>query len=483
MRSNEGSRATSIEPPRGWRRLLRTGLLVLGALLLAALLIEPHRLIVREFEVVAEGVGPTPVRILVFADVGFRGEGRRERRLRQLARELRPDLILVAGDFLDRVDAIRDPDLLAAARDYLRSLPAGAGRVLVPGEEEAREHELIARSFGAAGIAVLSAESRRIQVGETEFDLFGADPAVDPAPWGLSDERGRRFLYSRGRWLQQSLIYRGPGAEQLEDIELTLAFQALDPESYLDIRFGWTDGSGWHLLRNGYEPTLRLRPKFPGEHTTSGRRDSGFDPPAGVWCRARLQIEDDGHATRIRARFWREGSPEPATWMIDAEHRGPDRRHAGSIGFGGREGGRRYADLRVARMASAPLIVDPFADADLFRRTWSASSRLAHWLHEPASSAVRLLLSHNPDVALDVVAIDGATPALVLAGHTHGGQIRLPGIGALYTDTELGRKYAAGPGNYQGVPLYVTAGVGTSFLPIRLFNPPEITLVTLRAPP
>jgi predicted MPP superfamily phosphohydrolase len=67
----------------------------------------------------------------------------------------------------------------------------------------------------------------------------------------------------------------------------------------------------------------------------------------------------------------------------------------------------------------------------------------------------------------------------VLAGHTHGGQVRIPGLGALYNSTWIGRKFDRGLFDFKGVPLYITAGVGTSIVPIRLFDPPEVTLVTV----
>ena len=43
----------------------------------------------------------------------------------------------------------------------------------------------------------------------------------------------------------------------------------------------------------------------------------------------------------------------------------------------------------------------------------------------------------------------------------------------------IGRKYDYGLFRFEGVPLYITAGVGTSILPFRLFDPPEVTLLTL----
>jgi len=70
---------------------------------------------------------------------------------------------------------------------------------------------------------------------------------------------------------------------------------------------------------------------------------------------------------------------------------------------------------------------------------------------------------------------------LLLAGHTHGRQLRLPGIGALGSVSVLPRRYAMGTYVYDGVQTYVSRGVGTSGAPARLNCPPEVTLIRLRS--
>lgn len=69
---------------------------------------------------------------------------------------------------------------------------------------------------------------------------------------------------------------------------------------------------------------------------------------------------------------------------------------------------------------------------------------------------------------------------LGLAGHTHGGQVNLPLYGRRVTSTAVGKPYAYGLTSWQGVPVYVTAGLGTSILPVRFRAPPEIAVITLR---
>lgn len=89
-----------------------------------------------------------------------------------------------------------------------------------------------------------------------------------------------------------------------------------------------------------------------------------------------------------------------------------------------------------------------------------------------------ILLSHNPDAILYSNA-DRAD--LIISGHTHGGQIRLPWIGALaQVPTDLGNDFDKGLFTYKDQQLFITAGVGETGPRARLFNPPEISLLTIQ---
>lgn len=88
-----------------------------------------------------------------------------------------------------------------------------------------------------------------------------------------------------------------------------------------------------------------------------------------------------------------------------------------------------------------------------------------------------ILLSHNPDI---VYFADGALIDLVIAAHTHGGQIRLPLIGPVpQLPTNLGRFFDQGLFQFENTQLYITSGTGEEGPRARLFNPPEVVLLTL----
>ncbi len=98
---------------------------------------------------------------------------------------------------------------------------------------------------------------------------------------------------------------------------------------------------------------------------------------------------------------------------------------------------------------------------------------------DPAAD-LRLGLTHSPEPrVLDAFAEDGYD--LVLAGHTHGGQLRLPGYGAIVTNCGLDRSRARGASRWGAHTwLHVSAGLGTSpFTPVRFACPPEASLLTL----
>lgn len=97
-------------------------------------------------------------------------------------------------------------------------------------------------------------------------------------------------------------------------------------------------------------------------------------------------------------------------------------------------------------------------------------------LEDAPSGVPVVLLFHEPDPA-DKVSLDGRVD-LQLSGHSHGGQVRLPGIGAFILPY-LGRKYDYGLYRVNQMWLYTNGGIGTISVPVRYRCPPEITEIIL----
>jgi len=89
-----------------------------------------------------------------------------------------------------------------------------------------------------------------------------------------------------------------------------------------------------------------------------------------------------------------------------------------------------------------------------------------------------VFLTHNPDVIPELPTEPNSGVDLLLAGHTHGGQIRLPGIGPLVTSSAYGARYASGwvPAP---LPAFVSRGLGVTTLPFRFACPAEVVVLDL----
>lgn len=98
---------------------------------------------------------------------------------------------------------------------------------------------------------------------------------------------------------------------------------------------------------------------------------------------------------------------------------------------------------------------------------------------EPAGAQFSLLMSHRPE-QFDLYVRSGAD--LVLAGHAHGGQVRLPLIGGLVApDQGFFPRYTAGAYKAGDTTMIVSRGLGNSIIPIRINNNPELVFIELRS--
>jgi uncharacterized protein len=109
--------------------------------------------------------------------------------------------------------------------------------------------------------------------------------------------------------------------------------------------------------------------------------------------------------------------------------------------------------------------------ADLMTRRQHIDETIAQ---APVGSTI-IALAHNPDIFPRLP----QTVPLLLAAHTHGGQVNFPIIGSLIVPSRFGRKYSAGHVYENGHDLFVTTGIGTSILPVRFRVPPEIVILKI----
>lgn len=104
---------------------------------------------------------------------------------------------------------------------------------------------------------------------------------------------------------------------------------------------------------------------------------------------------------------------------------------------------------------------------------WTRPQQIGETLAKiPADSTV-IVLTHNPDTFRQ---LPSSVP-LLLAAHTHGGQVKLPLIGTPIVPSRFGQKYSAGHIFENGHHLFVTTGIGTSILPVRFRVTPEVVIL------
>ncbi|MDX2013185.1 MAG: metallophosphoesterase [Myxococcaceae bacterium] len=135
------------------------------------------------------------------------------------------------------------------------------------------------------------------------------------------------------------------------------------------------------------------------------------------------------------------------------------------------DAGVRVLENEAVRLERASGAVYVVGLADAWTRTPDAARALAG---VPDGAPV-IAFTQNPDVFPELP----ARFSVVLAGHTHGGQVALPLVGRPVVPSKYRQRYAAGHVVEDDRHLFVTTGVGTSVLPVRLGVPPEVVLLTL----
>jgi predicted MPP superfamily phosphohydrolase len=107
---------------------------------------------------------------------------------------------------------------------------------------------------------------------------------------------------------------------------------------------------------------------------------------------------------------------------------------------------------------------------------WKGTPDIAAALGDATERDACLVVSHNPDYAEYV---RDRRVGLMLSGHTHGGQVTLPGVSPPWVPSAFGSKYLHGRVEAQCTTVYVSRGLGMTGLPVRVGSRPEINLISL----
>ena len=271
--------------------------------------------------------------------------------------------------------------------------------------------------WSGLGLALYSGELERHWIETTRLEM--PLPGLSPAFEGM-------------RVVQVSDIHMDEYTEPFFLRHMVDTVNALKPEIVLltgDFVSEWPGsrkfarGAAWQCAELLDGLACRSRYAIMGNHDVLVGKDAVmeamFSPGVTVLDNDHVPIERDG------ARWWLAGVDDPLVGKPEPESAIPD-----SI--------RHQLGEPVVLMCHCP----DYADA---------------LIHQPAGRAVHLMLS----------------------GHTHGGQVKLPFLTRLKLPI-LGQKYVEGHFTVGSMQLYVSRGIGTVGIPFRLACPPEITLMTLR---
>ena len=116
-------------------------------------------------------------------------------------------------------------------------------------------------------------------------------------------------------------------------------------------------------------------------------------------------------------------------------------------------------------------------------KSWQQTSDEIKQIINNSGTGPIIILEHSPDILPIITGELSISPdlRLILAAHTHGGQVWLPIFGTPIVPSSYGQKYSYGHIRENGVDMFVTSGVGTSVLPIRFMMPPEIAVLTIKS--
>lgn len=170
------------------------------------------------------------------------------------------------------------------------------------------------------------------------------------------------------------------GSSTWADYEYSGRMMLTDAGGGIGVIFLGSRGRGerfYGLRRNGQGDTLFVSgsgTKIIGK----GQTDTELSPETKFWYRFKVEAEDSGDRTQIRAKVWKEGSPEPVSWQIACFDEGPRRNVRGFVGVWASSKGEKYFDDLSVKLLSHKASQDQFLLQEDFER-FSLGAHSADW--------------------------------------------------------------------------------------------------------
>ena len=468
--------------------------------------IEPERLVVRHLRITAQQwpVQTEPLSVLQLSDLHLPSMSPRlQDKVLDTVRREAPDMIVITGDLMSTSN-IFEPDNhdqlqaeLAQLGRFLARMEAPLGIWVVRGNHDfGNDKEVsdrLVHFLRGQGIHLLTNQREIISWSGTTFALIGLDFSESDSstiqPFQVLQEGKETFLRSgyskKNRYTHH---FRMAEDDHWRDYTVSARLRvSKDIATGAGITFySQMDRGLDHYYRLRWSPTengFRFSP-----HNTSithGQQELPVAMTADEWYRCKVEVLTEERQTRMSAKVWRDGEAEPDEWQAVAWDSSATRLKEGTVGLWSIYTGEHcFDDLLVVSATGDTLLQEGWEKEGRphkppswidFRHNEQALPLLMAALPD---TTFTLLLCHNPETAETAGALG---VDLMLSGHTHGGQLRLPLLGSPSLEYKHGRRFIKGFYRIGGLSLYVHSGLGTVYLPLRFLAPPEIALFHISA--
>jgi predicted MPP superfamily phosphohydrolase len=447
-------------------------------------------------------------RVAHLSDLHIRGEMTLHDRLLEEIGRSAPDLIVISGDLIKDVPGPEGFEHNArAVAAFISQLRRIAPVYAVQGHSE--HQGALVGILDQAGLEWLSNEGRLIGPGggilllglnqQVGYDHLGPRYRSPFRP--VEVDGARLYGANRGEPYRNFYSHYDPAPASLADVGGPLAWSGYEVtcDAWIDNEEAGVgiavhsryvlgedrlieisrDGSRWNLDEGAFG-------MFAHGSALTGHTSTGVRPEAKRWYRLRVRTDVEPDRLVVRSKVWPVDQEEPRDWQAVGEDRSRLRPVSGTVGLWASGGGTvAYRDLRVMDHGGRVLLDEPLSAQPQGFRVGARGTRIEMALArspEFSPETPVVVLSHVPDVIREA---SRRGFAAVLAGHTHGGQVRLPLFGALTTRSSLGPYYDLGrfdfaaPNARGTTTLYINSGIGMSVLPIRFGCPPRWAIIEL----
>jgi predicted MPP superfamily phosphohydrolase len=463
------------------------------------------------------------LKVLHFSDLHFTGIGLREERLRARINAENPDVIVFTGDLFNSRRAVLNQRLVHDAIGFLGTLRFQRGLFLVLGEEEYPFRYYLGHELAKIGATLLDDTFTTLDIEGQPLHLVGLTEDSKTLDSYFDLGRSGRTAFRQLQEMAQSAAVK-PYREYRTYLggQYSLEWRNYDVNGSIELphdtdRFGVAVYSQLPVgVLRGYFLDVDLKERVASLTSAAGplhgRTRIGLSGGSDRRWQYRVSARTLDDQTTIRARFWPQGSAEPEEWPIDVVDRSETRSRDGAVAIRlpPSESGACEGRIRVTRVTrnrdgfddllheggegvAATPVNDPLyvvgpgsvwmtleelvAFVEIARESNTPrvlEAKLQHMLRETRKTpGLTMLMSHNPNVIR--VAVDKGI-ALVVAGHTQGGQVWLPLLDRYIFDRFRGQQLDRGLKRFGGTRLYINKGIGMSRVPVRMGSVPELTV-------